>query len=222
MNILVIGNGFDIAHGLRTKYQHFLEFIAFFKKKFIIDFDTNDKIEDYIPYGNEKNYENYRKYFEKMDKSVRNEYLSLINDNIWFDHFDKAFKNNLKEKQNWLDFEAEISDVVQELDRIRKEVIKNNIAKNPNAATEVDSNYDILTHEKINETSYTLNNRFSMRRIKEFKERLIKDLDRLTRCLELYLSDYIKYDNCPVKELFRKMIPVYVLNFNYTDTFNRV
>lgn len=26
MNILVIGNGFDLAHGLPTKYEHFLEF----------------------------------------------------------------------------------------------------------------------------------------------------------------------------------------------------
>ena len=27
MNILVIGNGFDLAHGLPTKYGDFLEFI---------------------------------------------------------------------------------------------------------------------------------------------------------------------------------------------------
>lgn len=27
MNILVIGNGFDLAHGLPTKYEHFLEFV---------------------------------------------------------------------------------------------------------------------------------------------------------------------------------------------------
>jgi len=26
MNILVIGNGFDLAHGLPTKYKDFLEF----------------------------------------------------------------------------------------------------------------------------------------------------------------------------------------------------
>lgn len=27
MNILVTGNGFDIAHGLRTSYSDFLEFV---------------------------------------------------------------------------------------------------------------------------------------------------------------------------------------------------
>ena len=30
MNILVIGNGFDLAHGLPTKYADFLKFIEFF------------------------------------------------------------------------------------------------------------------------------------------------------------------------------------------------
>ena len=28
MNILVIGNGFDLAHGLPTKYTDFLEFVS--------------------------------------------------------------------------------------------------------------------------------------------------------------------------------------------------
>ena len=29
MNILVIGNGFDLAHGLPTKYGNFLELLDF-------------------------------------------------------------------------------------------------------------------------------------------------------------------------------------------------
>ena len=32
MNILVIGNGFDLAHGLPTKYTHFLEFVKVIKQ----------------------------------------------------------------------------------------------------------------------------------------------------------------------------------------------
>ncbi|ARE60646.1 hypothetical protein I5Q82_07320 [Acutalibacter muris] len=27
LNILVIGNGFDLAHGLPTKYEHFLKYV---------------------------------------------------------------------------------------------------------------------------------------------------------------------------------------------------
>jgi len=32
MNILVIGNGFDLAHGLPTKYTDFLDFVQAFQK----------------------------------------------------------------------------------------------------------------------------------------------------------------------------------------------
>lgn len=32
MNILVIGNGFDLAHGLPTKYTDFLEFTKVIKR----------------------------------------------------------------------------------------------------------------------------------------------------------------------------------------------
>lgn len=31
MNIIVIGNGFDLAHGLPTKYTDFLEFVKVLK-----------------------------------------------------------------------------------------------------------------------------------------------------------------------------------------------
>lgn len=31
MNILVIGNGFDLAHGLPTKYTDFLKFVESYK-----------------------------------------------------------------------------------------------------------------------------------------------------------------------------------------------
>ena len=33
MNILVLGNGFDLAHGLPTKYSDFLEFAKVMQKK---------------------------------------------------------------------------------------------------------------------------------------------------------------------------------------------
>ena len=38
MNILIIGNGFDLAHGLPTKYEHFLKFMYSF-----IEYKTGGK-----------------------------------------------------------------------------------------------------------------------------------------------------------------------------------
>lgn len=45
MNILVIGNGFDLAHGLPTKYGDFLEFCERVKR--IYDFSDDVSLSDY-------------------------------------------------------------------------------------------------------------------------------------------------------------------------------
>lgn len=42
MNILVIGNGFDLAHGLPTKYSDFLEFL-----KVIIKICDGEEVGDF-------------------------------------------------------------------------------------------------------------------------------------------------------------------------------
>ena len=46
MNILVIGNGFDLAHGFPTTYKNFLEFTDVFKRyipKFVKKRKLNQK-----------------------------------------------------------------------------------------------------------------------------------------------------------------------------------
>ena len=51
MNILVVGNGFDLAHGLPTKYSDFLDFITLYITKYHSDWvrwglvDDNDNDE---------------------------------------------------------------------------------------------------------------------------------------------------------------------------------
>lgn len=65
MNILVIGNGFDLAHGLPTLYQDFIEFAD--------------------------NYTNYSKYMsDKLISEMRN----IVSDNKWLNHFKTFYENN--------------------------------------------------------------------------------------------------------------------------------
>ena len=44
MNILLIGNGFDLAHKLQTQYSHFLDFISS-RKTFVKspDYEKDEK-----------------------------------------------------------------------------------------------------------------------------------------------------------------------------------
>lgn len=44
MDILVVGNGFDLAHGLPTRYWDFMKFILAFKS---LKGNTREKVEKY-------------------------------------------------------------------------------------------------------------------------------------------------------------------------------
>lgn len=195
MNILVIGNGFDVAHGLPTKYDQFLDFVKNIKST---------------------------EYFRKLSPELQSEYTSLINGNVWFEHFNDVLSERRAEgKTGWIDFEAEISDTVQELDRIRNEFNSEN-THNINYSTPIPTSYEII------KKCYPIDNGpwvdiVSFNRLTNIKKKFITDLNRLTRCLELYLSDYLDIDSCKKNPLFTDEIkPDYVITFNYTDTYERL
>ena len=112
MNILVLGNGFDLAHGLPTKYTDFLEFTKVMQKKI-----SNNKTVEEIDWAgvSEKVKGCITSYYSGRgnDKKVCEEKLSeLIYDNFWLDYF---IQNPMYNKENWIDFESEISKVIQSL-----------------------------------------------------------------------------------------------------------
>ncbi|MCC3351597.1 AbiH family protein [Ruminococcus albus] len=125
MNILIIGNGFDLAHKLPTTYKNFLNFIeqVIRMKSFsgtFYAFEYEDGSENYHNLDDA-----VKEYFRKKlkyetDKSVSStarsdeylkELIELSDNNIWIEWFSKAII-----KQGWIDFEAEISNVVQRVE----------------------------------------------------------------------------------------------------------
>lgn len=119
MNILIIGNGFDLAHNLPTKYNDFLGFIKYFKKFY------NSNPQDI---QNLKSTESFRQLHSKildylvsdkiMDKNNKflNELYKLCSNNIWIDYFEKCIKESSLKGENWIDFESEIGEVVMSLE----------------------------------------------------------------------------------------------------------
>lgn len=105
MNILVIGNGFDLAHELPTSYVHFLNFIKVMKQIMSnIDYDPcaifNDVDFDLI----NKNLENYIKNQEiRLIFECKNEFLDYSENNVWIEYFIKKLD---KLGENWIDFES--------------------------------------------------------------------------------------------------------------------
>lgn len=123
MNILVLGNGFDLAHELPTTYEDFLDFTdAFIKYKnkgkfFEAKVSPETKEEKFFPYL--KDLFN-RESTDAEAQSIIREMEKSITDNVWITHF-----KNIKIGQGWVDFENEISSIVQEFESVRSEIIDN-------------------------------------------------------------------------------------------------
>lgn len=199
MNILVIGNGFDIAHGLPTSYQEFLRFAS--------------EIDD-VCVRLQKNGIGI-----KESTVIANEIEALVNDNYWINYFMRT--SNCGE--NWIDFETEISKVIQRLDEIRKIAIKVQTERHPGAKeqhfSQIENQYpDISAQFDLKKDQNILE------WIQLIKRKALFDLNRLTRCLEIYLSQYVNRIDIKGREIemIKNLQIDAVLSFNYTNTFEKL
>ena len=114
MNILIIGNGFDLAHDLPTQYENFLDFTNVYLRIHCFDSKYTDSFKDYF------------KRIKQGNPSLYEEIGSLIKNNVWLKHFNAVYEERRKDgKIGWIDFESEISNIVQEFDSIRLEMLVN-------------------------------------------------------------------------------------------------
>lgn len=136
MNILVIGNGFDLAHGLLTRYDDFLTFVeGFLKYK-----DTNEcnlRLLDYFKNLNETN----NNLYKQIDGLIEDNYFLILRKN-------KVFEN----KQTWIDFESGIAKVIKTIDEYRKKLISEKVSENE--LKQIDKYlFDVLHHILENKES---------------------------------------------------------------------
>ncbi len=259
MNILVIGNGFDLAHGLPTKYTDFLYFCNVVKEIIkgnklngIIPQENGDytewvngidKIKD-LNFGtesykvffvnilnlvSERDDEAWKEIYEKLIKKRFlggdinqkwiKEVLYLIFDNIWIEYF---LQYEMHDADNWIDFESEISKVIETMSSVIKEQNINFYEternfKNGNTYYLNPEYYKILNIvkkcKKRNEENTYL----------EIRNYLLEDLEKLVRTLEMYLTDYVeKIEISKISKDIKELDIDHVLSFNYTDTFEKM
>lgn len=255
MNILVIGNGFDLEHELPTKYKDFLDFLYGFN--IIVD-------GRYIPHGikefervvinGERSYESsgngkigkkreFNKYVKQMllketlftveglNKWKEEKHVSELKDccrgNVWIEYFGKENKD---QQGTWIDFETEISKVIKSLDYMQKIRMKRK------------ENKDLYCDEEYMDIEEKINGIFNTKKLygeigdkitKDIVNRnlndgliiriLLDDLNKLIRCLEIYLNIYvgdIKID-CISPDIKNLAIDK-VISFNYTNTYRKI
>lgn len=209
MNILVIGNGFDVAHGLPTKYTNFLKFVKTVKHF--------KEIGRGIAFGEHQRYVSYIK--DLLDRAMYNsdaedlyvEIMDLVDNNIWMDYFEKV-----NTKDGWIDLEREISKVIQML-----AIIKNSVCIQGKEEMDI---LKICETDPIITAVFLINNgKLSFEKISEIEQRCIKNLNKLIRCLEIYLSDIV--NNISVNNKLKEIAYLKcdkILSFNYTNTYERI
>ncbi len=114
MNILIIGNGFDLAHYLPTKYDHFMGAMQAIEDWNISDGDMifDDLFKNF--YAKEAWFFGYTKAMYKTDdiKLSVDEIEKLkiqLSENVWYQYF----SNHVKELKTWIDFETKIEEALE-------------------------------------------------------------------------------------------------------------
>lgn len=214
MNILLVGNGFDLAHGLPTKYADFLKFIKIIKQVVAAKDDSDldmiyyDDVDIRVKSLLRSKIKNEK---EKLLEQQQ-EWKSLIEHNFWIEYFGKVSMN---QKENWIDFECEISKVIQNLDCVMQET---NCSLEDNAWLINNNLFGSNSLRGVLENSLLdAGGRMTYREIRDI---LYNDLNRLIRAFEIYISEYVE------KIEKRKLLDIavihidHVLSFNYTHTYS--
>ncbi len=198
MNILVLGNGFDLAHNLPTSYSDFLKFCKELGK-----IATN---------GNEGGLK--RNLPENLSDSVINELFAAVESNIWLKYFwRRSF--SLQMGKNWIDFEVEIAKVIQNLDKARH-AIKEGQDISAEAAS--------LLHSIISTANYQMSQVLcDVKSLDNFTHFLYTELEKMIRILEIYIAEIIGKTAVQVKSAdIEALNPDHVLSFNYSNTYERL
>ena len=190
MNILLLGNGFDLAHGLPTKYVDFLEWV---KAEYGLYTELREQGKEIIDKLDPVRV-NWAilSYPSKMqgkvtilaEKAKQIEIWQSIDNNIWIDYF---LNNPMYQRENWIDFESEIGRIIRSIDSDME-------------GEDFDGQIRELTNEYL--SSRYLHNGMKKNGFgewpgickityRELRDALLKDLSRLIRSLEIYLYSFV-------------------------------
>ena len=214
-NILVIGNGFDIAHGLYTKYIDFYNFCNAIKRV------INDKKE--IAIRDDIKEELLKSKFMKstaniisnkkiVSDDILGKMINICKDNYWLNRIEER---NISNDPHWCDIEGVIADEISNLAYVAKKY--NGARVDVCALNESKEIVNLYQEIKIN----VRENQSFKTSVYLFKEKLLSDLNDLTWMLEIYLSKFLNRKSKTYK-FFETLNTYYLINFNYTNTYNKL
>lgn len=246
MNVLLLGNGFDIYYKLPTKYANFLHVASYLSShwpqnaQFVGEVLAQDEIHKDDPYI-KACYLAHKAIFDStpIDTEKVEELVSIIRKNRWFAFLHKALNKDV----GWIDFEKEIAYVVScfmsilpadrksfsyKSHRYGKSIVESFGFLIDQYAT---NNSAVLGDQVVN-TDYCIERPFGSGNYYVNKEKVAKylsdELHELARALNLYLSCFVESISQSLrKEVICERIPIFkhiekTVTFNYTRTYENV
>lgn len=248
MNILVIGNGFDLAHGLPTRYIDFMNYLnvihilhTFKSVRGTFTTDTSPTTDTSLESIVDKNYIDYiidnnsnisqvlrenilEKYHNEWAKDFPKELMNIFSKdtskiNSWYEYFCHLIKKN-KLQDNWIDFEAEISKVIKKIENnIPKDVIENTDKEERCKSKNQDATN---SYPSIYELMEENNNCFdSKTQQNKFILHLEHDLSDFINALDYYVTFIDEINNLKCLSDIKNIKIDKIISFNYTDTYRR-
>ena len=250
MDILLLGNGFDLYHKLPTKYINFLNTVKFLQENFNeTDMQTIGKVfNDERLYGIDSGIkECYEKYYTTYSNFPLNiettkKLIELADKNVWFKYLSQLINKDI----TWIDFEKEIEKVVRafehyfENEYIEKLNFSDLFAHEVNIMHIFNFFYYVVEEDFVGDTKmhrWELNEQFMVQNPLNKKSYLSKDkvisflynqLIELAEMLKLYLRNFVDVVVEKLKSI--NMIDEYidlsqvrdVVTLNYTHTFESI
>lgn len=162
-----------------------------------------------------------REYIVTINNAELTEIHSMLKDNVWYSYFDKLLKDKKMMGENWIDFESEIRSIIEYVDRrIYALSEKWNDIKIINGSKL--SVFAFWFHRCVIKRNKYDEEQYKNITVRDFRKESYYDLDRLIRALEIYLSAFVEKIELRSKiSEIENLDPDYVINFNYTNTYER-
>lgn len=221
MNMLIIGNGFDLAHDRPTTYSDFLQFLNYIllakdypgdKSQFEASLNIEcQMVKQYILASfDARKYPGTEAAWSK--NMMTQELYEHLDKNVWYEYFKKIWENGLINGKNWIDFEQEILEVINFFDHKITNKYEPVSKLQGNSLNEKNQLFWSLFYVKMQQENVQ---RCTW---SDFIDRTYQDLQGLVRCLEIYLDDCVAkaHITCCSPDIQELKIDS-VLSFNYTS-----
>lgn len=196
MKVLIIGNGFDVASGLPTRYSQFLNICKSVNSYGPIRDVSNirsislstDDIETLI------------EFYNAVGQNYYNEFFQLSKQNFFIEYFlDKEKRIGDK----WLNFEEEIQNFIEQV------LLEKNSAPD-----------EEVRHSKIGPLNqYIYTTKFTGKTYRDLFELIRKQHRDLIKLLEIYMDGYVNRLTPNILPCFKTDFYDHIVSFNYTDTY---